>query len=250
MSIFGISTLSIIPVRAEPSDKSEMVTQILFGETYQILEESEKWLKIKINFDSYQGWIDKIQHTSVNDKYYNEYQNQTHSLLFRYSTIVSQNNVFYPILLGSTLPFYSNGQININNQLYAVDNFANNTKSVKETAFLFFNAPYLWGGKTPFGIDCSGFTQQVFKLNGVPLLRDASMQITQGVNVDLHKVKEGDLAFFTKNDKIVHVGILLENNHIIHAHGKVRVDVVDEKGIYNKDQKKYTHFLHSVRRYF
>lgn len=246
----GICNLSIIPVRAEASDKSELVTQLLFGDTYEVTEEAEKWLKIKISYDNYEGWIDRIQHFNVSQEYFNNYQNSEHLLLTKYSTLVYKGNIFYPILLGSTLPFYDGEFIKINDDSLLVDGKFQQNLGIKETSFLYYNSPYLWGGKTPFGIDCSGFSQQVFKMNGIKIMRDASQQITQGKPVEFGKHKVGDLAFFNNpKGNITHVGIMLEDNKIIHAHGKVRVDLLDENGIYNLDRKEYSHVFHSLKRY-
>ena len=122
--------------------------------------------------------------------------------------------------------------------------------SLIQTAFTYVNSPYLWGGKTPFGIDCSGFTQMVYKLNGYKLLRDASQQATQGEALSFIEESEpGDLAFFDNNEgKIVHVGIIMEDNYIIHAHGKVRIDRLDHSGIYNVEKRMHTHKLRVIKK--
>lgn len=247
---YGICNLSVIPVRAQASDKSELVTQLLFGDTYEVIEEAEKWLKIRITYDNYEGWIDKIQFFEVSEKYYQEFNEQTHPILTKYSTLVYKGNVFYPILMGSSLPFYDGEFIKINTDSFLVDGKFQQNLGIKETAFLYYNSPYLWGGKTPYGIDCSGFTQQVFKMNSIKIMRDASQQITQGNKINFGAHKIGDLAFFNnKEGKITHVGIMLDDNKIIHAHGKVRVDLLDENGIYNLDRKEYSHQLNSLRAY-
>ncbi|HAV55466.1 MAG TPA: hydrolase Nlp/P60, partial [Aequorivita sp.] len=119
-----------------------------------------------------------------------------------------------------------------------------------ETALLYLNSPYLWGGKTPFGIDCSGFTQMVYKLNGYKLLRDASQQATQGEALSFIEESEpGDLAFFDNEEgKITHVGIIMKENYIIHAHGKVRIDRLDHSGIFNYEMRGHTHKLRVIKR--
>lgn len=248
---YGICNLSIIPVRLELSDRSELVTQLLFGDAYEVLEVAEKWLKIRIHFDQYEGWIDRIQYKEISSEYFNTYSSTTHPLLTKYSTIVYQGNIFFPILMGSVLPFYDGEFLQLGGKKLLVDGKMSAPTGIKETAFMYYNSPYLWGGKTPYGIDCSGFTQQVYKLNGLKLLRDASQQVTQGKEVFLTDYKVGDLAFF-RNEKgnIVHVGIMLEHSKIIHAHGRVRVDRLDETGIYNEERQTYSHNYHSMRRYF
>ena len=119
-----------------------------------------------------------------------------------------------------------------------------------ETALLYLNAPYLWGGRTHFGIDCSGFTQMVYKLNGHKLLRDASQQATQGEPLSFIEESEpGDLAFFDNEEgTITHVGIMMADHHIIHAHGQVRIDHMDHTGIYNAELKKHTHKLRVIKK--
>ena len=125
------------------------------------------------------------------------------------------------------------------------------TKSNLEYVYQeYLDTPYLWGGKSAFGIDCSGFVQQVYKMFGIKLLRDAYLQAEQGVPVqNLAQSKLGDLAFFkNENGRIVHVGMLLENHKIVHASGNVRIDIIDENGIINSETGKRTHQLSLIKR--
>ena len=99
------------------------------------------------------------------------------------------------------------------------------------------------------GVDCSGFVQTVFKMLGVPLLRDAWQQQEQGTAVEFPEMSEGDLAFFhNEKGRIVHVGIVLEGGKIMHASGKVRIDALTNEGIIHAQSGKQTHSLHSIKR--
>lgn len=251
--MFAICNLSTIPLRFEPSDRSEIVSQVLFGEHFEILEQHNQWSKIKLHYDDYEGWIDSKQYQIISKENYDILCNEAVILnadLVEY--VSTQNNSLIPITLGASLSFLNHSDINIQN--YEFEGLK--TSGIKpkvnliDTAFMYLNAPYLWGGKTPFGIDCSGFTQMVYKLNGYKLLRDASQQATQGEVLSFIEESEpGDLAFFDNEEgNIIHVGIMLENNYIIHASGKVRVDRLDHLGIYNAEQNRHTHRLRVIKK--
>jgi hypothetical protein len=245
---YGVCNLSIVPLRLEPSDKSELVSQVLYGDFFKVLEQRKAWSKIRLAFDGYEGWIDNKQYKEIDEEQYtvlNKSEPQLSADLVEF--IQDDNHQLYPILLGSSL-----NALSILNHKHD----GNSVKEVQpksnliETAFLYLNSPYLWGGKTPFGIDCSGFTQMVYKLNGYKLLRDASQQATQGEPLSFIEESEpGDLAFFDNNEGIiVHVGIIMKDNYIIHAHGKVRIDRLDHHGIYNVDKKTHTHKLRVIKK--
>lgn len=251
--MFAICNLAIVPLRLEPSDRSEMVTQVLFGEHFKILEENEKWARIELALDQYQGWIDKKQYQPITDEQYERLL--TKKPLWSADLvdfITNSEQVLIPIPLGSMLSFLD--EENINKQGFMYDGNTKSGCSVKgmllETAFMYLNAPYLWGGKTPFGIDCSGFTQMVYRLNGYAIPRDASQQAKVGEALSFIEESEvGDLAFFDNEEgDIVHVGILMEDNYIIHAHGKVRIDRLDHLGIYNVDTGRHTHKLRVIKK--
>jgi len=251
--MFGICNLAIVPVRSEPSDRSEIVTQLLFGEHIQILERQNQWAKIKIQFDDYEGWVDSKQYQVISEANYNQLSKEAIILnadLIDY--ITAPDNVLLPIPLGASLSFLNNNEINTSN----FDFEGTKTSGIKpknaliNTAFMYLNAPYLWGGKTPFGIDCSGFTQMVYKLNGYKIHRDASQQALDGEPLSFIEESEaGDLAFFDNDEgNIIHVGIIMENNYIIHASGKVRIDRLDHLGIYNPELNKHTHKLRVIKK--
>ncbi|NRA92598.1 MAG: C40 family peptidase, partial [Psychroserpens sp.] len=196
----------------------------------------------------YEGWVDNKQYLEITEDEYKTIKSQDHLLssdLIEY--VQDENAQLLTIPLGASL----------NGLQLLQHKFEGNTTSNKqpksnliETAFMYINAPYLWGGKTPFGIDCSGFTQMVYKLNGHDLLRDASQQATQGQALSFIEESEpGDLAFFDNAEGIItHVGIIMKDNYIIHAHGKVRIDRLDHSGIYNVDQKLHTHKLRVIKK--
>lgn len=251
--MFGICNLAIVPIRAEASDISEQVSQLLFGEHFKIIELTAKWAKVELAYDSYVGWIDNKQYEPINEEQYlflNEVPCVLNADLIEY--ITSSNNQLIPIPLGASLSFLENEEINTSKYSFeGLKVCGEKSKSeLVKTAFMYLNAPYLWGGKSPFGIDCSGFTQMVYKLNGHYLLRDAAQQATQGEPLSFIEESEpGDLAFFDNDEgNIIHVGIMMENNYIIHASGKVRIDRLDHLGIYNADVNRHTHKLRVIKK--
>lgn len=251
--MFGICNLAIVPIRFEPSDRSEQVSQLLFGDHFSILESTPKWIKIEVAFDNYIGWIDVKQYSEITEEQFHLLSSTPLVLntdLVDY--ITSSDNLLMPITIGSCLSFLKHKEVNkwgFSFEGSVIDGQKNKAEIVK-TAFMYLNAPYLWGGKTPFGIDCSGFTQMVYKLNGYKLLRDASQQASQGEALSFIEESEpGDLAFFDNEEgNIIHVGIMMENNHIIHASGKVRIDRLDHLGIYNAETNKHTHKLRVIKK--
>ncbi len=254
---YGVCRLSLVPVRAETSHQAEQVTQLLFGDHYEIIDQSSdrKWLKVKIHFDQYEGWIDAKQHHAISKEYY-EYLNQAE---FKITTDVTSSILYNKspqiILMGSMIPISSSELFKMEEQ-FAFNGEAKNLGQKREfdfsksVAIKYLNSPYLWGGKSSFGIDCSGLVQMVFKICGYRLLRDSWQQANQGKPVkSLDQAKPGDLAFFKNEDeKINHVGILLEDDKIIHASGRVRIDHLNEEGILNMETKIYTHHLSHLRR--
>lgn len=245
---YGICNLSIVPLRLESSDKSELVSQLLYGDYFKILEQRKSWSKIRLAFDSYEGWIDNKQYQEIGEDDYKALQKSTPKLsIDLVEFIQDKNEQLHPILLGSSLNGLS--LLNHSHDGHIVEGKKEKNNLI-QTSFLYLNSPYLWGGKSPFGIDCSGFTQMVYKLNGYRLLRDASQQATQGEALSFIEESEpGDLAFFDNSEgEIVHVGIIMKDNYIIHAHGQVRIDRLDHSGIYNVDKKMHTHKLRVIKK--
>ena len=252
----GICRLSVIPVRAEGNDRSEQVTQLLFGEHYEVLEKKEKWIRIRIYYDSYEGWIDHRQFTPISEEYFAEINTSHYHYCLEPSAKLTFRDQSFIVVKGSVLPITSDEIFSDSRELQ----YPGKTKPcglrgswdfLKQEALSYLNAPYLWGGRTHFGIDCSGFTQMVFRLAGYEISRDASQQVMQGIAVeDISGVQPGDLAFFaSESGAITHVGMALEDKKIIHASGKVRIDKLDGEGILDEETNTYTHTLSGIRRF-
>jgi len=247
---YGFCHLSVIPVRETPSDLSQMTTQLLFGDVFEVLDTKGNWLQIKNAFDNYIGWIDNKQQIAISIEEFNKLKNTLYTNDKSGELIL--NGDFYPVLPASSFPSMNSfevGDYRFENSLSLNSFSEKNSNKIASIAKTYLNAPYLWGGKTPFGIDCSGFTQSVYKIVGIKLKRDASQQATQGKTLSfLSEAKVGDLLFFdNEEEKITHVGILLNNNKIIHASGKVRIDTVDHQGIFNEETKNYSHKLRLIK---
>ncbi len=254
---FAICTVSIMPLRIASDDRSEMVSQVLFGESIEVLESSTNWAYVRLSFDHYEGWVDPKQFTIIDD----EEMNSMSTAPMFYSTdlvqVVAQSNSkqMIPLLIGSHLPGLLQNKFTLAGKEYiyegsaAISTLKTKRKTIIQNAMMFINAPYLWGGKNPFGIDCSGLTQTVYKVSGIAIARDASLQANQGNTINfITDALVGDLAFFDNQDgKITHVGILLGDNKILHASGKVRVDAIDHQGIFNVETRKYTHKLRIIK---
>lgn len=245
---YGIANLSIVPLRIEPTDTTELVSQVLYGETFKVTERRKKWSKIRLDYDHFEGWIDNNQYLELPEFEYNILTNSPRRLSGDLIEFVQDtNNQLLTIPLGSSL-----------SALDFLEHFFDGNcvegiqpkSNLIETAFMYRNSPYLHGGKTPFGIDASGFTQMVYKLNGYNLYRAVEQQAKQGEALSFIEESEaGDLAFFDNSEgQIVHVGIIMPDNYIIHAHGKVRIDRLDHSGIYNSDVKMHTHKLRVIKK--
>jgi hypothetical protein len=243
---YGISNLSIVPMRSGTSDKAEMVNQILFGEHFKVLENQKKFSRIRLAHDDYEGWICNKQWIAIEKEKYNKLQKETPTLTTDILDIIKHEQ-FQPIVMGSTLPSYKSGHAFLNEEMYLFEGFTTQgfteKKYIIENALMYLNTPYLWGGRSPVGIDCSGFIQMVYRLQGIKLPRDAYQQAEVGRTLkSVGESEAGDLAFFENTEgEITHVGIIMENNYIIHASGKVRIDKLDQQGIFNNDLGTHSH---------
>lgn len=256
---YGISGLSIIPVRKEPSERSEMITQILYGEHFIVYEIMMGWARIKLAYDGYEGWIDVKMITPLPERTFQKIDKAPFAVSTDIFNLVQLNpEQTMMIVAGSTLPCWRPylKEFSLLQDVYRhTGNFtykkpANVRKVIIDQALKYFNAPYLWGGRSPLGIDCSGLTQIIYKMAGYVIPRDAGQQVHLGKALSfVEETKPGDLAFFDNDEgQIVHVGIIWEKNKIIHASGQVRIDNVDQFGIYNVDTKRYTHQMRVMKR--
>lgn len=232
----GICVVTVAPVRAENSDKAEIVTEILFGESADILEVNKNWTRIKMHYDGYEGWMDTKQIKHVTDEH----------LANRKVTLITEN--FASIMTNDGRTLLSMGS-EVEYAAVASRRSHDLRESIALTAKEFLNVPYLWGGKSFFAVDCSGFVQLVFKIHNIKLPRDTYQQAEVGEVLSfVEESQPGDLAFFENSEgKIIHVGIMLENQKIIHASGKVRIDTLDSSGIFNKEMNKHTHKLRVIK---
>ncbi|PWS28411.1 hydrolase [Pedobacter yonginense] len=255
---YGICRVAVAPLRADASDRAEIVSQLLFGEHVEIIQREERWWLVQNAYDDYQGWIDFRQLAPISETEFTEmHQCKSLSPLGFNHALTAEDGSLYHLSPASNLPFIKDGYCYAGAEKFKLNFDAHDvgdhdfTTELTETAKFFLNTPYLWGGRHLFGLDCSGFVQTVFKLLGVKLNRDASQQAEQGELVGfLSECKAGDVAFFDNAEgKITHVGIMLSPNEIIHSSAKVKIDPIDDQGIFNKELGKYSHKLRIIKRF-
>jgi len=254
---YGICMQSLVPVRFQPGDKQEMINQLLFGDQIFIKGQVKEWVLVQTLDDEYEGWVDRKQVEIISKEEFKELLNADDyyslELASRVLSEDGQTNLMFT--LGARLPGYNLNRFQVNGNVFL---FPGDTCSNRENASpghillyaeKYLDAPYLWGGRSPFGIDCSGLVQMVFKMGGVLLPRDSSQQMNMGSPVNfIHEAQPGGLAFFGEEEgDITHVGIITGNGSIIHASGKVRVDHIDHQGIFNAIENKYTHHLRVIK---
>jgi len=256
--MYGTITLPLVPLRESDNERSELLSQLLFGECLEIIELRERWLFVRNLNDCYRGWVDykmvKILTVSEEERIANTPGYFVCVPILVCNETSSNAKLFLPG--GSILQTDFKDRFSIDTKTYSFNpselyqNKIATGLKITETAFQYLNAPYLWGGKSIFGIDCSGLVQVVYSMFGIQLLRDASEQVESGEVIDfLSETKPGDLAFFENQDgRIVHVGILLNSHQIIHASGWVKIETIDSQGIISEQTGEYTHKLRVVKR--
>lgn len=241
-----------VPLRSGPSHKTEMLSQVLFGERYTVIDRSGSWLKIETDFDRYKGWVDMdhLQHSSDEEK--------SNGYVLNRSLPCDKDDKSRIVLeAGCEIynPDFENKSFRINNKIFRTagdfnESYVTTNAFLPDIALKFINSPYIWGGRIPCGIDCSGFTQLVYKIFGISLPRDSTQQAESGRNIDFIDASEpGDLVFFdNERGNITHVGMILSKGLVIHASGRVRIDTIDHQGIFKPEKKGYSHKLRIIRR--
>lgn len=246
---YGICPLSVVPMNLTAASVGEMVSQLLYGESFKVLEQRKNWSRVRGSYDSFEGWVQNNQIQLIDEEMYEAIESSENP---KYSTdlvsfVTTNTDTLIPIVLGSSvhnteaLPLLFEGS-------YVASK--NEKSKFVSTALLYLNAPHLLGGRTPFGLDSSGLTQMVYKLNGYMLKRSAVEQSSQGEPLSFIEESEpGDLAFFDNAEGIIdHVGIIMKDNYIIHCHGKIRIDRIDHTGIFNSETRNYTHSLRVIKK--
>ena len=252
---YGIITQSVVSVRETPSEKSQMVNQLLFGDLFLIKSKKADWYLIETVYDNCEGWVFGMQATVIAESFFQKAAESENHFVHSLYGMAKGKNRYLPLLRGAQLPLWEEGNFQIEEEEYYYKKAVHLPPSsptgsdIINVAKGYLEAPYLWGGRSPFGIDSSGLVQVVFKMNGIRLPRDASHQVENGEQIlFVEAAHAGDIAFFESNDGTInHSGIILNGNRIIHAWGKVRIDSLDHQGIFNNELKAYTHRLRVVK---
>lgn len=241
MQIYRVAE-TCVPMRKEPSHRSEMVNELLYGEDIAIMENNNGWLSVTCLDYNYSGFIPDITRLEeVTEKC-----NTPFRFVYTASAmILSKEGIRLDLPRGSRVHDEQTEK-----GCFETPDKISTVGEVLKTARFYLGNPYRWGGRSPFGIDCSGFTQMVYMLNGMILPRDANQQVHLGEEVAfVSAAQPGDLAFFhNENGEVVHTGIMLSDTEIIHASGRVRIDSIDHQGIFNKELNRYTHTLKVIKR--
>ena len=245
---YGLALLSNIPLRENPDPQSPMRSQILFGELFEIKEQRKFWVRVKLQDDGETGWVYRPQHQLISEENFEQCSSTSPSYSAQLvAHVICERNRLTPVLLGSRIDHLTRFKKEFEGEQLQPDR---NKNALVDLALLYLNAPELAGGKSPFGIDASGFVQMAYKLFGHSIPRQVEEQSKLGEALSFIEESEaGDLAFFdNKEGQINHVGIILPNNYLIHVHGQVRIDRIDHTGVFNPELRAYTHSLRVIKK--
>ncbi len=253
----GICLLSVAALRKAADHRSEMVSQLLFGDLVKVIDIKNDWLHIEMAEDNYLGWVAKNQLHLLDEADYTALMQSRRMITasFMGTVRVKALEERFAISAGSTFFQNNKGVMVIAGSVFEYDGTLleaeHRKQQLTDFALRFQSTPYLWGGRSAFGLDCSGFTQLIYKMAGISIPRDAAMQAQRGETVHLiSEAEPGDLVFFDNEEEVItHTGILLDESTVIHAHGKVRIDKIDHHGIFNADIRKYSHNLRIIKRF-
>ncbi len=254
---YGICPLSSVPIRSSTAHKSEMISQLLFGELFEVLErKGRQWLRIRCEGDNFVGWVATEQIMPITPSEFAEFRRHFSISLDLMHPVMAADHCI-PIGLGAQLPLFDGLRFRLGEHFYtfsgqavAPEHIEPSVEFVLKIARKYLHAPYLWGGRSPFGIDSSGLVQMVYKMAGYNLPREPFQQVYLGQAIDfVEQALPGDLAFFENhNERITHVGIIFPDQNILHAYGQVRIDSLDHFGVFDHEKKRYTFRLRVIKR--
>jgi hypothetical protein len=251
---FGVCRYSVIPVYEQADYRSKLYNQLLFGEHYTVTGSKGDWISIQLAFDLSGGWISKYQHHSISKEYFEQINSSDYKITTDIASTILYKKVPIHIVMGSVVPISNSELFKMEEQL-AFNGESKSLSQKRDVEFLksviakYGNAPFLPGGKSPFGIDSSGMAQMAFKICGIKIPRTSEEQSQAGKAVtDLKDALPGDLIILKKSDKEIITSIFIAGEMVALVDNHAHQEKIDQKGIKYIGQKKYTWNIESIRR--